>query len=544
MYKESRQNIQLGLYSSAANFLCGKSRKIYEDNLSWHNIFRQQVTMRINEDIFSCLYCTDNGTPNASIRVLVAMMIIKEGLGISDQKLFEDGRFNTLTRSALGLPNYDDSLPVESTYYLFRKRIHEFDKANNVNLFEKAFAAITKQQCIDFQVSGKSIRMDSKLLGSNIAWLSRYELIHETLRLFYKEIKGLNKLDKATTEKLDTLLKFEGGKVVYTHTSEEVKEKLQTLGALIYELLPLFSSIKCKQYETLQKVFDQQFIVDENKIVISRAKENISAKSIQSPHDTDCNFRDKDGNKIKGYSDNLVESCDEGKLNLICYVDTDVASTSDVVFFEDGINKAQAVLPDKIENAHADGAYHSPDNQLFCKENFINLYLHAMQGAKGRYAFTQMDNGALIILDTKTNQTILTNKILNKNNVHKWRITTDNKYRYFTQKEIDAYLIRKKIDETPLEILQKRNNVEASIFQLGYHYSNDKSKYRGLIKHKMWANMRCLWINFVRISNYIRQLCLKTTFLSKSVSFKRIQKLKFMIEIFYWQYCSTISLFC
>jgi len=37
--------------------------------------------------------------------------------------------------------------------------------------------------------------MDSKLLGSNTAWLSRYELIHETLHLFYKQIKKSEKLE-------------------------------------------------------------------------------------------------------------------------------------------------------------------------------------------------------------------------------------------------------------------------------------------------------------------------------------------------------------
>lgn len=29
--------------------------------------------------------------------------------------------------------------------------------------------------------------MDSKLIGSNIAWYTRYELIHETLHLFIGE---------------------------------------------------------------------------------------------------------------------------------------------------------------------------------------------------------------------------------------------------------------------------------------------------------------------------------------------------------------------
>ena len=86
---------------------------------------------------------------------------------------------------------------------------------------------------------------------------------------------------------------------------------------------------------------------------------------------------------------------------------------------------------------------------------------------------------------------------------------------YFTQEQIDVCTIRKKIKQTPKEILQKRNNVEASIFQLGYHYSNAKSRYQGLIKHQMWANMRCLWVNFVRVLKYINKESLKTAFFKK-----------------------------
>ncbi|MDD4193263.1 MAG: hypothetical protein PHI28_18150 [Mangrovibacterium sp.] len=77
---------------------------------------------------------------------------------------------------------------------------------------------------------------------------------------------------------------------------------------------------------------------------------------------------------------------DENKpLNLIGHVDVRKASTSDTCFLRDGIEKTQEVFPDKTEAAHADGAYHSPDNQEFCKDNEINLYLHAIQGAKSRY---------------------------------------------------------------------------------------------------------------------------------------------------------------
>lgn len=518
MFRKSSGTAQLKIFTSPKSLFSGKSLSLYEDKLAWHNQFRQQVTMQIDENIFRPLYCKNNGTPNSPVRILIAMMVLKEAEGLSDQKVFENCRFNMLTRSAIGLLNADDLIPTESTYYLFRKRIHAHAKAGNENLLDIVFAQITKNQCIEFEISGKRIRMDSKLLGSNIAWLSRYELIHETLRLFYKQVKQSGKLPKVTKEKLDQLLKIDGNKVVYTYSSEEVKTRLQELGRLIYSILPLFSFSSGTHYKTLQRVFNEQFKVNDTKIVVARNKEEISAQSIQSPHDTDCHYRNKDGNKVKGYSINVTESCDDGDgLNLIGNVDVRETSTSDVEFLQKDIEKSGEVFTEKIKNVHADGAYHSPDNQEFCKANDINLYLHAIQGARGRYQFSFLENSELSVLDTATSKLVDTKKVTSKDDTVKWRIKTKKGYRYFTQKEIDTYLIRKQIEETPIEILQKRNNVEATIFQLGYHYPNSKSRYRGLIKHQMWANIRCLWVNFVRILKFMGQLCRKTSLFEKYV---------------------------
>jgi hypothetical protein len=91
--------------------------------------------------------------------------------------------------------------------------------------------------------------------------------------------------------------------------------------------------------------------------------------------------------------------------------------------------------------------------------------------------------------------------------------------------------LRRKIEETPKEILQKRNNVEATIFQLGYHYPNAKSRYRGQIKHQMWANMRCLWVNFVRIWKFVTNGVLKIALDEKNLN---ILSLKSLI---YGYYC-------
>ncbi|MBK8052062.1 MAG: hypothetical protein IPK35_01960 [Saprospiraceae bacterium] len=95
--------------------------------------------------------------------------------------------------------------------------------------------------------------MDSKLLGSNIAWLSRYELIHKTLELYYKEIKDNAHLEATLKEKLEDALKMQGDKVVYTHTSQEVKSKLKELGTLISKVLEANRRLTNRQLQNITK---------------------------------------------------------------------------------------------------------------------------------------------------------------------------------------------------------------------------------------------------------------------------------------------------
>lgn len=507
MFRKSNKEPQLGIFSSPSSLLSGKSLSIFEERTGWHNEFRQEVTSQIDEEIFKPLYCGDNGKPNAPIRVLVAMMILKSAEGISDHKLYENCRFNMLTRSAIGLMNADDAVPTESTYYLFRKRVVDYAKASGVNLIEVVFQQVTKSHCAQFEVSGRSIRMDSKLLGSNIAWLTRYELIHETFRLFYNEVMHLEKLDKETEELLNNLLAVKGDKITYSCSDDEVQNRLRQLGSLIYRILPLYCNDDAPgYYETLVKVFGEQYRVDENKLVIAREKEEIESNSVQSPHDTDCSYRNKDNDQIKGYSINITESCDDGGgLNLIGHVDVRSANTQDLDFFQDDIKKVAEVFTSKTEVVHADGAYHSPENQVLCKDEDIEFVLGAIQGPTGRYVLDLVEE-ALLIYDTQTNQPVEHKLTITKKGSVRWRIKEQRTYRYFTQKHLELSLLRKKLAAIPIEKLQKRNNVEATVFQLAYHYSNAKSRYRGLIKHQMWANTRCLWINFRRLTKFKAKL--------------------------------------
>lgn len=176
-----------------------------------------------------------HGTPNASIRILVAMSILKEGFVCSDEDLFEKCEFDLLTRRALGLVSLDDVVPSLDTYYLFRRRICAYQEKHGVDLMQKSFEQVAGEQVRMMKISGKCVRMDSKLIGSNIAKVSRYELIHRTLTKFLKHKYNLSVLIGTLHEQAEAYLEEDPGKTVY-HSD---KDNLQAHNHMT-EFIPFF----------------------------------------------------------------------------------------------------------------------------------------------------------------------------------------------------------------------------------------------------------------------------------------------------------------
>lgn len=502
MYRKTKRETQLDAFSGIPNLLIGSSFDQYNDINNWNNQFRSQVLSRIEEDNFSILFSSKMGAPNSSISILIGMMILKESFGWSDSQLFERCRFDLLVRSSLGLFNMSDSVPAESTYYLLRKRINEYRNETGNDLIEKVFEKITKGQIAEFQVSGRSIRMDSKLISSNIAFYSRYEIVHQTLALFCKKLDNriVKLLSTQDVGLIKELQKEKGNKVVYRNNKDEIVHRMQSLGELAYKLLAIANQSKSQYYQTLQRVFSEHYrVIGEDKIELL-PKEEIKANSVQSPHDTECGYRKKDDKPVKGYSYNITETCDNDELSLITNLQVEDANTADNDFVQPSIEQTKELLGHQVENLHTDGAYNSQSNQEYTQKENINFYLTGLQGATGRFDLNLTENG-LKVTDMQTNETPIA--IVTKNK--KWRIKVNNKYRYFTQKEIDSCQLRKIIEQIPAEKKKIRNNIEATIFQASFYTRNNKTKYRGKIKQKMWVTLRCIWINLVRIMNYLKR---------------------------------------
>ena len=412
MFKKSADK-QLDIFSSITSILPKRKLALLEKRGSSHKVFQEEVVLKIDEGIFKALYSKDNGRPNSSIRVMIGMMILKEGNGWSDEQLFDSCRFDLRIMLSLGLLDIQDEVPTESSYYLFRKRLVDYKESTGIDLFEEGFKAVTLEQMECHGVSGKMIRMDSKLISSNIAKCSRIELIVKVLERSIKglglELSGLkNSFSDAQLKLIGQIITLGSSKLIYQMSSEESKVALEELGTIIMKLQVLGKSTReldrlfSEQYKVIEENIERTKAEQENssekntpmaleqkrsdqsgqsqteeegkeefesnkmelesiqdqqetRITPNPAKE-ISSGSMQSPHDPEATYRSKgkghNKQEVQGYHVNITETCNEEEaLNLITDVQTKQANKSESEF----MNQAVCVTEEMSQKAQNQG---------------------------------------------------------------------------------------------------------------------------------------------------------------------------------------------
>ena len=521
MFKKSKSSSSINIFSGISQHMSKQKVKRLDNPKAWHNCFHKEITSRIDEDIFSPLYSKDNGRPNASIRILVAMLILKDGNDWTDEQLFEACNFNILVGYALGLSNLSDNAPSEATYYNFKVALLKYEQDKGINLLEKCFQSLTKDQIFRYQVSGGSVRMDSKLIHSNVAKNTRLQLCVGVMTKFYKSLEdcSVKLIEGSDKELLDQM----SGKTVEQYTYRLDKKsgaaRLEVCGTMIYRLIELFSDNDTQEYSLLKRLWNDHFEIkkdedDDSDQIKLKNKKDQTGCTLQSAHDEDAAYRKKIGSKtqiITGYVTNITETCavtpsvEEGDskekpLNLITDIQTEKATFSDDKFLIPAIVNTRKILNKEIKNVLSDGAYNSVINEQFSnfKDKEFEWFITAIQGVEGNYDFEKIGEQQYRVTDRRNGKIQLT--VLTKSG--KYRIEDDyskTRYRYLEPKAITNYFRRKKIKQYPQWVHSLRANSEATIHQVFCKLDGMKSKYRGLFKHHQYAINRCFWTNFRRI---------------------------------------------
>lgn len=495
--------------------------------LGWHQQFYQEVTREIDENIFSVLYA-DGGRPNVPIYLLVSMLILKEGKNWTDDVLFEQCELNLLVRCALGL-NLGDSIPCSSTMDNFKASLKAYAAKTGDDLLEQSYRKLTGKQCKKYEVKGHKVRMDSKLLDSNIAMNSRLELVLGVLIKFYKSLEetAIQDLTSAQRIMLEEIVKKQPQQHRHSLSKAEQVAFFEDLGSLVYELYDKFKDHLCAgevPYLTLAQVWTEQYElvsqepsaestptdskVSEAPIVQSKKKDDLNGDVLQSPHDTDARYRRKESGqktqKVRGYSSNITEVFDEDAPRLITDVQTQSVTTGDSEYFITAIENTQSVTGHSPQEGQTDGAYHSPLNVAFVKAlaasgNLFKWFIPKIQGKPGDFDFEWKDD-QLIVTQKSTGECCVA-QLTKSQKSYRAKFST-GKLRYFTQKDLDNYKRRQEIEEFPKEILKQRANVEATIRQVFCTLNGNKTKYRGRIANHHFVLNRVMWVNFKRIANF------------------------------------------
>ena len=501
MFRASPDSSQIDLFSNVEQFLRERDQAKLNDPAAWHNVFLAQVVKCVPETRFAELFDDATGRPNAPLRMLVGMLILKEGFGWSDEELFEASHFNLLVRRALGLLNLTDEVPVESTYYLFKQRLYAHQVETGVNLLQEVFQELTRDQARRLGVVGEKLRMDSTLLGSNLAACTRLQLIIGCLQAFCKSLTdeqkaGLSEADRAL---LDRLCAKRPSQHIYRLDETAKQAWLDELGPVLLRLHQTDDLKSSPRYALIERLLLEQYQLedaDEQTRVALKPTQEISADSLQSPHDEDAAFRKKRDETVRGYSVNLTETCQE-PLNLIVDVQVEPATAADNGYLKEAVQRSEQVLETTAQEISADGAYYSESNEAYAQEQGKDIYYTGFPGKPGRYDYARTADG-VVVIDRDSGE----RQLAEEYKPGRYRFRADNKWRYVTDKAIAAAACRRRTEALPRELFNRRCNVEASIFQLSYHTRKKKLKYRGQCAVQLWAVCRTAWINMKRIVIY------------------------------------------
>lgn len=541
MFKKSESK-QGDLFKNIERQLTSRKVKELKDPTSWHNVFYANVYCKIEETIFSKLYSERMGRPNSNIRELVSMMILKEGNGWSDEQLFDQCNFNIKVMRALGQHSIDESVPVVSTYYDFRKRLVDYQKETGDDLMKKCFQHITMDHVLLYGTTGKKVRLDSKLINSNLAMVDRTSMILEAIRVFIQPLdlgKIKRKLTKNQYELLEALKTKSTSNILFNQSKAEKENLLVEMGFIIQQLKKSYGG--AKHIKVLRRIYKEQYYEIEDKeekqdssdnnkpkkgrkapkkkkqskkyIPQLKPGEEVPASSVQSIHDPDATFRSKGQGKgkqvISGYHANITETHDEEGPNLIIDVEVEKANVNENEFLLSSMDNSEAVLQQgastsgkntKIEVATTDGGYDSVENRKeMSKEDRPHFNLSKLKGRDRRFDIKTDKKGGIRVNDKKLKQRC---KLSYSEKLDKYIVHYDgNKKRYFTKEELDNYMLLCKIDANlDPNAVNERANVESTIHQVFHRLEKrNKIKYRSIEKCNLYVISRVLWVNFKRI---------------------------------------------
>jgi len=351
---------------------------------------------RLDEEPFAVLYADIPSRPNIPVNVLVGLEYLKAGNGWTDEEMYEAFLYNLQVRFALGYDEFGKGYFDLRTLYYFRERLSRYMQATGINLLDQAFEQVTDQQIAAFRLkTGKQrtpalpgtarqgrcaagASVDSTQVASNIRRMGRVQLLVEVLQ---RVQRMLNENDRERyTADFAPYVQGHAGQYVYHMKNDETDTHLQRIGEfmqrLLVELKPVYAGEPV--YQVLERVFGEHFQL-EQKAVVTKPNQALSATSLQSPDDLEATFREKRGKGYQGYVANLSETCDpQNPLQLITKVQTASNNTDDSQLLAEALPNLKQRT--ELETIYTDGGHGGPGSDAVLQEQQVEHIQTAIRG--------------------------------------------------------------------------------------------------------------------------------------------------------------------
>lgn len=381
MFRKSKQHQQPSFFNSDLLMPTKMRQRLLA---SWAQVFRTEVFARIPEERFAVLYSETDSRPNAPINVLVGSDMLKDGFGWTDEELERHMQFDLQTRYALGLDDLSQSVPTLRTMQNHRRRIREHAASSGENLYEVVFQVVTDEQIAQLKLKVDWQRMDSTQLLSNIALGSRLELV---LRVLQQGIAALPEERQAIWRQTHAAYADKQPRhICYQLKNEEVPDYLQQTGALLVALLSeLEAEAETAEARALvARVLREQYQIEDDETITLREPKEVAADSLQSPHDPEATYREKNGERYRGYVANISETCNpENPVQLITGVQTASNNTDDSQLLAQSLVE-QAERGHTVTKMTADGGYTGPKAEDACAAHGTELHPSRLRGGKSQ----------------------------------------------------------------------------------------------------------------------------------------------------------------
>jgi hypothetical protein len=501
---------------------------------SWAATFREEVFLRIREDRFAVLYVSFPSRPNVPVNMLMGLEILKSWFGWSDEELYAHFLFDLQVRYALGCDNFGEGDFDLRTLYYFRRAVSEYALKEKINLIQVTFADITDQQLKKFEIKTDMQRMDSTDIASNIADLSRLELLITVMQRLYRI---LSKADQARyDEPFARYIKTGAGQYTYRIKGKEaVWAEIQRVGEVFYPLLQQLRADYGQEaiYATAQRFFDENFTLNQEQV---KAKPNheISPGCLQSVDDVEASYRVKGNHAHRGYAANLSETCNPvNPMQLVTQISLEPNRTSDQEMLKQDVPAIQARMA--LEHLINDGEYTGPSVDDVLRKAHVQQSLTALTGTlPDRSDGMQVMADFAMQLDEQGNVTAATCPAGHPATIYpspkgkSFRLcfepTLCTNCPFFQQqqcpvqlrKDQSAYQLkvpkeraassqrRRRFEQTKEEARTLRPAVEATMFQVTCHMPGDKVPVRGRFRVTWVVLCSGLAVNARRIDRYLK----------------------------------------